>query len=242
MDGNNININKPVIVEGESEFKAKPEDFMTLLMKGSSNPVNDLKKILKQNTNQNIATSSSNEKVSVDALLEQEKRAGAADIKKLLEKVHGSSTKAVQNLNEKKVDDKELNLALNTKFENNYLQVADWAIRFDESSNHKMYDVINHHTKKILFKSLYLYESAKIIIDLLNNGKYANSPEVTKVLYHEEIFRRSYDDALIFKKKFNLAEARNDYIKSDIYNARYQKALGTAKEAKRNIRNLNEDR
>ncbi len=97
------------------------------------------------------------------------------------------------------------------------------------------YSIYNSITGDTIADDISLYESALAAVRLLNDGKFANSPEIRKIFETDDQYTSHRVDALIYKRKINTT---TDMSKREIFESRYQASLDRCMAAKKNIKIL----
>lgn len=139
--------------------------------------------------------------------------------------------------------DPELEEAIQTDRTANGVNVGRYQIMIKENpkrlAGKQYYSIYHSVTNDVIADDLSLYETALAAVRLLNSGKFANCKEIRRLFEQDDIYTSHRVDALMYKRKLN---KNADPFKQDIYESRYQASLDKAMTAKRQIKNLANDR
>lgn len=203
------------IAEGPSEFRANPEDVMDLL--GGSLPLVENRKQVR--TLENDPT--------VKGPTSSDKEA----MKELLMKFHKNAENTVDT-SLRSEEGKKIQRAMIT--ESN--QGREWHVQINEQDEVKYYSIFNDYTKKAFFEDLALYETAKKICQLLENGNALNSEKIQKVLYYDKVYESNYAECSNLKRLHKKAKLMEDRSKMHILQDKFESSREKALQAKKAIK------
>jgi len=150
--------------------------------------------------------------------------------------------KVTSTVMENRYIDPQLNEALDTRRIGNSVKLQNYQIMIQEDQSRlagtQYYSIYHSSTQDIIADNISLYEVALSVVKLLNNGKYVNSPEITRLFEHDDRYTSNRTDAVRFKRRMKLAQKERDFQKSDLYESRMQRSLDNAMTAKREIKNI----
>ena len=138
--------------------------------------------------------------------------------------------------------DPEIREALITQSNAEGVKIGIYQIRqnLDESLmvNKQNFSVINKVTGETIAHELGLYEAAHGLVRLLNSGNFVNSPKVRELLEAESTFTSQRLDAMRYNKRMKQARAQGDDHKHTLFEARKQRAMDSAMQAKALIKSI----
>jgi hypothetical protein len=100
------------------------------------------------------------------------------------------------------------------------------------------YSVMHTGTKTTIATDITLYEVALNVVRLLNTNHYVNDSKIRKLFEIDDHYTSHRIDAMSAKIAWKKAEKRGDVMKEDIYESKYQKALDSAVQAKKDLKRL----
>lgn len=168
----------------------------------------------------------------------------SADINAMADVMKKLSSVTTQVINESH-GDPELNIAVHTTRNDDGVKVGRYQIMIKEDQKRlagkQYYSIYNTKTHDIIADDLSLYETALKVVKMLNDGKYANSPEVRILFDHDDHYTAHKQDAVRYKRALIIAERKGDRQKMDIYESRCQASLDRAMSFKKDIKNFRHD-
>jgi len=133
------------------------------------------------------ATTSSNPVANTDV----------AKMKAILERFHT----AADNIVAEAPIDRELREALLTEPTNTGARIGVWEIRVHTSGKRKLYDVISVLNDQALARDLLLYEAARGLVRILNEGGRINSHTAIELLRAEQEYGQLVQDMVLYKHR-----------------------------------------
>jgi len=140
------------------------------------------------------------------------------DLNSAFSSLMGNSTPTVHNVTEKKI--------IPIHETKSGYKVGDWEVdieRHKTSNKPVMYNILHSQTKSSI-ASVRVFEAADIIAKSLNEGLSITSKPMVEILSLAEVYESHYNDCKRFKHLMNKYIKEGDQKKTDIYEARYQKA------------------
>lgn len=158
----------------------------------------------------------------------------------VLTKLNSLTDQVVDTMITESSSNREVKSALETSRNSQGVKVGLYQIMIREDEKRlagkQYYSIYNTKTNDIIADDLSLYETALYVVKLLNNGKYANSPEVRKLFEDDNCYTAHKQDALRFRKAMIISERKGDAHKQSLYESRYQASLDRAMSHKREIK------
>lgn len=220
---------KKQVAEGQSEFSVRPEEFMKLLGDDQTHmDPNNAKKLAgmnegrqpQQGTQRNHSTGDPDKDAMADILT----KFHAAEQGGHTGQSQAPQTQPQQPIMEQNVQEAEYTV-LN----------EEWQVKpvlNEKNPNKPLFSVQHSQTGSVIANGLRLYESAQKLTEALNNGHYINSPQVSEILYYEEIYKDSSQKAGHYKKKMRrLGESKD-------LKGKYNDQVREAKKARASLKKL----
>ena len=120
-----------------------------------------------------------------------------AEMKTILERFHSATDQVVTEA----TYDRELREALVTEATEYGARIGSWEIRVHPIGNRKMYDVVNIVSGEPLAVELLLYEAARGLVRILNEGGRINSREAIELLRAEQEYDNMVHDMVLYKHR-----------------------------------------
>lgn len=111
----------------------------------------------------------------------------------------------------------------------------EWHVKLNEDRSSKSYTVLNHASSKSFFESLVLYETAKKVCSLLEQGNAVNSKIIQKVLYYDSIYANHFNECRNFKRLHKKALLEKNASRINILSDKFEMARDKALTAKSQI-------
>jgi len=160
---------------------------------------------------------------------------GVAEMKAILERFHA----AADNVLSEGSIDRELREALVTEPTNTGARIGAWEIRAHVSGSHRLYDVVNILTNQPLARDLLLYEAARGLVRILNEGGRINSGSAIELLRAEQEYGQLVQDMVLYKHR--LTKQPNSPRRL-VFEARYGDAKRRAVLARERVHKLSDMR
>lgn len=169
-----------------------------------------------------------------------------AAMEKILQNLNNVETGAnntVKTLMEDSATDKALREALVTTQEEDGPVIGAWQIQKNlreglTKKEETVYHIKNVNTGEAVKASFLILESAKLIVNMLNQGADLRNPKIREVAEMEIKYRRLRENALEEKLAWHRANKKNDQFKRDLYEAKFDAAKAKALYYKEKIKNL----
>jgi hypothetical protein len=154
-----------------------------------------------------------------------------AEMKLILERFHAAADQIVTEA----PYDHDLREALATETTDRGVRIGAWEIQPHPAGKHKLYDVVNAVNGAPLAIDLLLYEAARGLVRMLNDGGRINSKEVIDLLRAEQEYGSLVNDMVHYKRRLteNASSAR-----ILVFEARYSDAKRRATQARERIGRL----
>lgn len=157
----------------------------------------------------------------------------------VLSKLNSISNHVVDEMITESVTQPVISQALQTQRIQNGIKVGRYQILVKEDAQRlagkQFYSIYNSLTNDTVADDITLYETAITVVRLLNNGKFANSPEVRKLFEQDDAYTSHKVDAINFKRRLKTVK---DVAKQDIYESRLQASMDRCMTAKKMIKAL----
>lgn len=132
--------------------------------------------------------------------------------------------------------------AVQTKRNEEGVKVGSYQIMIKEDQRRlagkQYYSIYHSRTNDIIANDLSLYETALMVVKLLNAGGYVNDPVIRKLFEADDFYTSHRTDAIRFKAKARSCEKIGDRSKMDVFESRYQASLDNAMTYKKQIKKL----
>jgi hypothetical protein len=151
-----------------------------------------------------------------------------AEMKTILERFHTATDRVVSEA----TYDRELREALVTEATENGARIGDWEIRVHPTGNRKLYDVVNIVSGSPLAVDLLLYEAARGLVRILNDGGRINSREAIELLRAEQEYDSMVHDMVLYKHRLTTS-ANSPRV--SVFEARYGDAKRRALAARERV-------
>lgn len=160
---------------------------------------------------------------------------GIAEMKAILERFHTAADHVVTEASH----DRELREALITESTGTGARIGSWEIRVHHSGNgaHKLYDVVNVLSNEPLASDLMLYEAARGLVRILNEGGRINSSDAIELLRAEQEYDTMVHDMILYKHRLTKTP---DSPRVAVFEARYGDAKRRALQARDRVCRLAE--
>ena len=158
-----------------------------------------------------------------------------AEMKTILERFHAATDHVITEA----TYDHELREALVTESTASGARIGSWEIQVHLSGQHKLYDVVNVINGEALAVDLLLYEAARGLVRILNEGGRINSGEAIELLRAEQEYGSRVHDMVLYKHRLtkNATSPRRT-----VFEARYGDAKRRAILARERVCRLAETR
>jgi hypothetical protein len=120
-----------------------------------------------------------------------------AEMKLVLERFHAAADHVVTEA----PDDRELREALMTEVTERGARIGSWEIRVHAAGQHKLYDVVNVLNGESLAADLLLYEAARGLVRILNEGGRINANDAIELLRAEQEYNSRVQDMVLYKHR-----------------------------------------
>lgn len=205
------------IATGASEYHSDPSEFMRMLGLDAT-PIGESKAMPKATTG-----------------VEDPMKAGptASDteaMKEILAKFNANVETEV-DLTLRGKEGKALQRAMITESNSG----KEWHIKLNESASSKSYVVLNHASHKSFFENLVLYEAAKRVCSLLEQGYAVNSKIIQEVLYYDSIYANHFNECNNFKRLHKKAILEKNATRINILADKFEVSRDKALKAKSQI-------
>lgn len=161
----------------------------------------------------------------------------------VLGKLNKVSNEVVSDMLTEAEYNSNLLLDLDTSKTENGVKVGRYQIMIKEDEKRlagkQYYSIYNSRTNDVIADDLSLYETALLVVKMLNHGKYANSTDVLKLFDYDQQYTSHRQDAIRYKRAMVVAERKGDFSKQAIYESRQQASVDRAMLAKKHIKNFN---
>ena len=137
-------------------------------------------------------------------------------MKTILEKFHAVTDDLITD----QTNDVELREALLTEAIENGVRVGMWEIHTRDSGKRRLYDVVSA-AGDVLARDLMLYEAARRLVRILNDGGHLNCREAVEVLRTEQDYASAIHDMVLFRHQ--MTKYPNS-VRAPIFEARYGEA------------------
>lgn len=158
-----------------------------------------------------------------------------AEMKTILERFHSATDQIITEASY----DHELREALVTEVTETGARIGSWEIQVHLSGQHKLYDVVNVISGEPLAVDLLLYEAARGLVRILNEGGRINSTGAIELLRAEQEYGSRVHDMVLYKHRLtkNTASPRRT-----VFEARYGDAKRRAVLARERVCKLADGR
>ena len=158
-----------------------------------------------------------------------------AEMKTILERFHTATDQIITEA----TYDHELREALVTESTDSGARIGSWEIQVHRSGQHKLYDVVNIVSGEPLAVDLLLYEAARGLVRILNEGGRINSVGAIELLRAEQEYGSRVHDMILYKHRLtkNATSPRRN-----VFEARYGDAKRRAILARERVCQLAETR
>lgn len=196
-------------------------------------------------TGPNVTTTNDGVEVDVGAMAKiMESYSSATGVKSFTDKNDiGGINGIAHSLASEAHSNKPLREALVTKKTDQGVSIGAWEIRkvmvegFGEK-NEVRYKVKNVNTGQNIKVSFLVLESAKTVVELMNNGASLSHSKIREIAKLEIDYRRQRKQALEEKYFWRKAKKENDEFKLDLYEAKFDAAQARALYTKEKIKNI----
>ena len=157
-----------------------------------------------------------------------------AEMKTILERFHAATDHIITEA----AYDHELREALITEATDTGARIGAWEIQAHLSGQHKLYDVVSIHGEPLAV-DLLLYEAARGLVRILNEGGRINSYAAIELLRAEQDYSSRVQDMVLYKHRLtkNATSPRRS-----VFEARYGDAKRRAVLARERVCHLAETR
>lgn len=149
-------------------------------------------------------------------------------MKTILERFHN----AADNVLSDTARDPELQEALLTEQIAKGAKIGGWEIRARQSGKRRLYDVRHSETRECVLADLMLYEAARRIVRILNDGGHLNCREAINILRTEQDYATAIHDMVLFRHKLRTYPNSK---RTGIFEARYGDAKRRALSARNRL-------
>ncbi len=156
-----------------------------------------------------------------------------AEMKLVLERFHAAADRVVNDA----PNDRELREALRTEATERGARIGSWEIRVNQSGRHTMYDVVNVVNGESLAVDLLLYEAARGLVCILNEGGRINSSDAIELLRAEQEYNSRVQDMVLYKHRLT---NNSHSSRTAIFEDRYSDARRRASAARERVGKLSE--
>lgn len=166
-------------------------------------------------------------------------RAEVDAMSSVLNKLNSISNKVVDEILTESKESPRAAEAISTERLKNGVKVGRYHILEKEDQKRlagkKFYSIYNGLTNDTIADDISLYETALMVVRMLNSGKFVNSVDVRRAFENDDAYTSHRVDALLYKRKMRNA---TDSSKRSLYESRYQASIDRCISAKKNIREL----
>jgi len=159
--------------------------------------------------------------------------ASVVAMKNILERFHA----AADNVLTEASYDRDLREAMIMESTDHGARIGSWEIRVNESGRHRLYDVVSAASGEAIAVDLLLYEAARGLVRILNDGGRINSPTVVGLLRAEQEYGGLVHDMTLYKYRMT---HNPDSRRAPVYEARYTDAKQRASQARDRVCKLAE--
>jgi len=158
---------------------------------------------------------------------------GVVEMKAILERFHAAADHVVAEA----PYDRDLREALITETIDHGARIGSWEIRINERGRRKLYNVINAVNGEALAVDLMLYEAARGLVRILNEGGRINSRPVIELLRAEQEYGGLVQDMVLYRHRLTCSPTGS---RTAILEARYGDARRRATQARDRVCKLAE--
>jgi hypothetical protein len=166
-------------------------------------------------------------------LLGNDKELAKQDMQMILERFY----RAADSVQKQAEQQPELRESLMTERIAGGLRIGQWEIRATDHGRRTTYDIVQVGESVCIAADIMLYEAARGLVRILNDGGRINSPVAVKLLQAENDYANALHDAVLYKHHIR-SNPRSQKIA--VYEARYSAATRRAVQARDRVEALAE--